>query len=98
MSTAGFNLSSEMIMSNGDDDSNEGYVEIILDIFEDSVAIHNIQGEAILEDPQLSSLVNKTLKNRSFSSLPCSLFPNTTLPIKQPSNSNVPQDKLQLMP
>ncbi|KAJ0102084.1 hypothetical protein Patl1_05615 [Pistacia atlantica] len=45
------------------------YVEIILDIFYDSVAIHSIQGVAVHEDPELSSLIKKALENKSPSSV-----------------------------
>ncbi|KAJ0045539.1 hypothetical protein Pint_05550 [Pistacia integerrima] len=57
--SAGFNLCSE---KNGD---NEAYVEVILDIFEDSsVAIHSVEGEAVHEDPELCLMVNKALEKR----------------------------------
>ncbi|KAJ0046638.1 hypothetical protein Pint_05541 [Pistacia integerrima] len=92
--SARFNNSSEMILSNSRDDSNEAYVEIILDIFDDSVAIHSIQGEAVHEGLDLSSLVKKALKDRSSSSVPFSLFKNTnSLHIK-----HVSQTQLQPMP
>ncbi|KAJ0046635.1 hypothetical protein Pint_05542 [Pistacia integerrima] len=49
-----------MILSSRVDDNNAAYVEIILDIFEDSVAIHSVQGVTVHEDPELFSLVKKT--------------------------------------
>lgn len=60
---------SRMIMSGSDDDDNKAYVEVVLEIFEDStVAIHSIEGEAVHEDPELRWMVNKALENRSSSS------------------------------
>lgn len=86
--SARFNLSSEMFTGNSSDD-NKAYVEIVLDIFDDTVAIHSIQGGAALEDPELCSLVNKiTLENRSSttsSSVDFSLFEKTCWHIKKVS-------------
>ncbi|KAJ0102422.1 hypothetical protein Patl1_05620 [Pistacia atlantica] len=83
--SARFNLCSEMIVSNSGDDNNEAYVEIVLDIFDDSVAINSIyQGGAVHEDPELSSLINKiTVENRSSSSVRFSLFQSTCSHIKE---------------
>ncbi|KAJ0102421.1 hypothetical protein Patl1_05621 [Pistacia atlantica] len=79
-------LCSELMMSNSGNDNNEAYLEIVLDIFEDSVAIHSVEGEAILEDPEFSSLAKKTLENRSSStssSVGFSLLGNTCSQINQ---------------
>ncbi|KAJ0046642.1 hypothetical protein Pint_05548 [Pistacia integerrima] len=83
--SARFNLCSEMIVSNSGDDNNEAYVEIVLDIFDDSVAINSInQGGAVHEDPELSSLINKiTVENSSSSSVLFSLFQSTCSHIKE---------------
>ncbi|KAJ0046641.1 hypothetical protein Pint_05545 [Pistacia integerrima] len=73
-----------MKISNCGDDNNETFVEIVLEIIDDSVAINSIyQGEAVLEDPELFSLLKKALENRSSSSsVSFSLFGNTCSYIK----------------
>lgn len=78
-------LPSEMIMSNSGDDSTEAYVEITLNIFDDSVAIHSIQGESLHEDAELYSLVKKALENKSSSSISTSLFGNSCKRMKKVS-------------
>ncbi|KAJ0102083.1 hypothetical protein Patl1_05614 [Pistacia atlantica] len=79
-----FNLCLEMILSSRVDDNNAAYVEIILDIFEDSLAIHSVQGVTVHEDPELFSLVKKATENKSSSSsVRFSLFRKTCSHIKQ---------------
>ncbi|KAJ0045538.1 hypothetical protein Pint_05551 [Pistacia integerrima] len=92
--SARFNLSPEIIngsnpgasTSNPADDDN--YVEITLDIRDDSVAVHSVHhaggGEALHDDPELSLLAKKTLENKS-SSVRSSLFRNTSSHIRQVS-------------
>lgn len=63
----------------GDDD----YVEITLDILEDSVAVHSVQGaDGGHEDPELSLLAQRTLENNS-ASFRSYLLRNTSARIKQ---------------
>lgn len=85
--SARFNIPQEMTMMNktnstsssiGGDDS---YVEITLDIRDDSVAVHSVQAGAGHEDPELALLAKKTLENSKSSSL----FRNTSAHIKQVS-------------
>lgn len=85
--SARFNLPSEAAVtssSNNNDDG--GYVEITLDIRDDSVAVHSVQGALHHEDPELSLLAKKTLEiNNKSSSFRSSLFRNTSSHIKQVS-------------
>ncbi|CAM8881847.1 unnamed protein product [Rhodiola kirilowii] len=67
------------------DDKNEDYVEITLDIRDDSVAVHSVQAAAgdQLEDPELTLLARKTLeKGSSFGS---NVFRNTSNKFRQVS-------------
>nr|QEO60275.1 respiratory burst oxidase-like protein D [Begonia x semperflorens-cultorum] len=78
---AKFNLNS------GEDDS--GYVEITLDIRDDSVAVHSVQTAAAgdgatHEDPELALLAKRTLEKKS-SSFRSSLLQTTSSHIKQVS-------------
>lgn len=85
--SARFNLPPEAAVtssSNNNDDG--GYVEITLDIRDDSVAVHSVQGALHHEDPELSLLAKKTLEiNNKSSSSRSSLFRNTSSHIKQVS-------------
>lgn len=85
--SARFNLPPEAAVtssSNNNDDG--GYVEITLDIRDDSVAVHSVQGALHHEDPELSLLAKKTLEiNNKSSSFRSSLFRNTSSHIKQVS-------------
>ncbi|KAJ4828507.1 hypothetical protein Tsubulata_020336 [Turnera subulata] len=63
-----------------DDDSS--FVEITLDIRDDSVAVHSVQG--VSEDPELTLLARKTLEINKSSSLR-GLFRNTSSNIRQVS-------------
>lgn len=86
--SARFNLPPNTIgsTSNNNDDA---YVEITLDICDDSVAVHSVHsagggGAAVHEDPELSLLAKKTLENKS-SSFRSSMFRNTSSHIRQVS-------------
>lgn len=85
--SARFNLPPEAALtssSNSNDDG--GYVEITLDIRDDSVAVHSVQGALHHEDPELSLLAKKTLEiNNKSSSFRSSLLRNTSSHIKQVS-------------
>ncbi|XP_048225571.1 respiratory burst oxidase homolog protein D isoform X2 [Ricinus communis] len=74
--SARFNLPPET-SSAGVEDPSSSYVEITLDIRDDSVAVHSVQG-ANYEDPDLALLAKRTLENKS-----TSLFRNTSSHIKQ---------------
>ncbi|GMI82518.1 respiratory burst oxidase homologue D [Hibiscus trionum] len=64
---------------------NEDYVEITLDILDDSVAVHSVQGaDGGHEDPELSLLAKRTLENKS-ASFRSYLLRNTSARIKQVS-------------
>ena len=66
-------------------DDNDAYVEITLDIRDDSVAVHSVQGaDGGHEDPELALLANRTLGNKS-ASFRSFLFGNTSAQIKQVS-------------
>ncbi|TYJ49249.1 hypothetical protein E1A91_A01G121300v1 [Gossypium mustelinum] len=83
--SATFNLPPEittMPNSAAEDDEDEGYVEITLDIRDDSVAVYSFQGGN--EDPELALLSLRTMENKS-TSLRSSLFSNTSARIKQVS-------------
>lgn len=93
--SARFNLSPEIINGSnpGASSSNpaaddDNYVEITLDIRDDSVAVHSVHhaggGGALHEDPELSLLAKKTLENKS-SSVRSSLFRNTSSHLRQVS-------------
>ncbi|KAE8723682.1 Respiratory burst oxidase-like protein C [Hibiscus syriacus] len=66
-------------------DNDDGYVEITLDIRDDSVAVHSVQGAGGgSEDPELALLAKKTLENKS-ASFRSYLLRNTSNQIKQVS-------------
>ncbi|KAL1216064.1 Respiratory burst oxidase-like protein D [Cardamine amara subsp. amara] len=71
----------------GDDD--DEYVEITLDIRDDSVAVHSVQqaaaGGAHLEDPELALLTKKTLESNLNNSTSLSFFRSTSSRIKNAS-------------
>lgn len=70
----------------GDDDE---YVEITLDIRDDSVAVHSVQqaagGGAHLEDPELALLTKKTLESSLNNTTSLSFFRSTSSRIKNAS-------------
>ncbi|KAE8728428.1 Respiratory burst oxidase-like protein C [Hibiscus syriacus] len=64
---------------------NDDYVEITLDILDDSVAVHSVQGaDGCHKDPELSLLAKRTLENKS-ASFRSYLLRNTSARIKQVS-------------
>ncbi|XVF63872.1 hypothetical protein PTKIN_Ptkin09bG0121100 [Pterospermum kingtungense] len=64
---------------------NDDYVEITLDIRDDSVAVHSVQGaDGGHEDPELALLAKRTLESKS-ASFRSFLFGNTSAQIKQVS-------------
>lgn len=85
--SARFNLPPEAaITSSSNNNDDGGYVEITLDIRDDSVAVHSVQGALYHEDPELSLLAKKTLEiNNKSSSFRSSLFRNTSSHIRQVS-------------
>lgn len=74
--SARFSIPPETIINTGGDDSS--YVEITLDIRDDSVAVHSVQGAN--EDPELTLLAKRTLESKS-----SSFFRNTSSHIRQVS-------------
>ncbi|XP_021285007.1 respiratory burst oxidase homolog protein D-like [Herrania umbratica] len=91
--SARFNLPPEITMaktnSTGSSASfaaaDNDYVEITLDIRDDSVAVHSVQGAGGgHEDPELALLAKRTLENKS-ASFRSYLFRNTSAHIKQVS-------------
>ncbi|KAB1201701.1 hypothetical protein CJ030_MR7G000350 [Morella rubra] len=81
-----FNLPSDHKLgssSNTTGDADDGYVEITLDIRDDSVAVHSVQ--AAMEDPELALLAKRTLEKKPSSSLGSSLLRNTSAHIRQVS-------------
>nr|WOW72684.1 ferric reductase [Mangifera indica] len=83
--SARFNLSNEIINASNPTADDDNYVEITLDIRDDSVAVHSVQGGGALhEDPELALLAKKALENKS-SSVRSSLFRNTSSHLKQVS-------------
>uniref|UniRef100_A0A7N0RAS0 Uncharacterized protein n=1 Tax=Kalanchoe fedtschenkoi TaxID=63787 RepID=A0A7N0RAS0_KALFE len=66
-------------------DNDEAYVEITLDIRDDSVAVHSVHAAAgaQLEDPELTLLARKTLEKRS--SFGSNVFRNTSNKFQQVS-------------
>ncbi|KAE8682155.1 Respiratory burst oxidase-like protein C [Hibiscus syriacus] len=94
--SARFNLQPEIAMAKtnsegsaagfaGAADNDDGYVEITLDIRDDSVAVHSVQGAGgASEDPELALLAKKTLENKS-ASFRSYLLRNTSNQIKQVS-------------
>ncbi|KAJ6705222.1 putative proteinDPH OXIDASE [Salix purpurea] len=79
--SARFSNPPETIINPDDDPSS--YVEITLDIREDSVAVHSVQGAN--EDPELTLLTKTALEGTNSSSLRSSLFRNTSSKIRQVS-------------
>lgn len=80
--SARFNLPGDRLLtttSNGASDVDDGYVEITLDIRDDSVAVHSVQSAT--EDPELALLAKRTLEKKSSSSL----LRNTSAHIRQVS-------------
>ncbi|OMP08895.1 Cytochrome b245, heavy chain [Corchorus capsularis] len=66
-------------------DNDDSYVEITLDIRDDSVAVHSVQGAGGGgEDPELALLAKRTLENKS-ASFRSYLLRNTSAQIKQVS-------------
>ncbi|KAK8552483.1 hypothetical protein V6N13_120882 [Hibiscus sabdariffa] len=94
--SARFNLQPEIAMAKsnssgsaagfaGAADNDDGYVEITLDIRDDSVAVHSVQGAGGgSEDPELALLAKKTLENKS-ASFRSYLLRNTSNQIKHVS-------------
>ena len=91
--SARFNLPPEITMAKtnsigsaaGSAADDDAYVEITLDIRDDSVAVHSVQGAGGgHEDPELALLAKRTLENKS-ASFRSSLFRNTSAQIKQVS-------------
>ncbi|KAI9156911.1 hypothetical protein LWI28_013992 [Acer negundo] len=88
--SARFNLDPEIINTPDNNstttDNNEAYVEITLDIGDDSVAVHSVHtaggvgGGGGNEDPELALLAKRTLENK-----PASFFKSTSQHIKQVS-------------
>lgn len=70
-----------------ENDDDEAYVEITLDILDDSVAVHSVQaaGGGGHEDPQLALLAKKTLEGKKSASFRSSLLRNTSTHIRQVS-------------
>uniref|UniRef100_A0A6N2JX03 Uncharacterized protein n=1 Tax=Salix viminalis TaxID=40686 RepID=A0A6N2JX03_SALVM len=79
--SARFSTPPETIINPDDDPSS--YVEITLDIREDSVAVHSVQGAN--EDPELTLLTKTALEGSNSSSLRSSLFRNTSSKIRHVS-------------
>ncbi|XVF36115.1 hypothetical protein REPUB_Repub19eG0030600 [Reevesia pubescens] len=94
--SARFNLPPEITMTKtnsvgsaagfgGSAADNDAYVEITLDIRDDSVAVHSVEGAGGgNEDPELALLAKRTLENKS-ASFRSFLFRNTSAQIKQVS-------------
>ncbi|XP_050372308.1 respiratory burst oxidase homolog protein D [Argentina anserina] len=70
-----------------ENDDDEAYVEITLDILDDSVAVHSVQaaGGGGHEDPELALLAKKTLEGKKSESFRLSLLRNTSTHIRQVS-------------
>ncbi|KAG5228053.1 respiratory burst oxidase protein [Salix suchowensis] len=81
--SARFNIPSETTISSGVTDDPSSYVEITLDIRDDSVAVHSVQGAN--EDPELTLLAKTALEGNNSSSLRSALFRNTSSKIRQVS-------------
>jgi respiratory burst oxidase len=80
--SARFNLPADRLLANTTNaasDVDDGYVEITLDIRDDSVAVHSVQ--TATEDPELALLAKRTLEKKSSSSL----LRNTSAHIRQVS-------------
>ncbi|KAG2706341.1 hypothetical protein I3843_05G089000 [Carya illinoinensis] len=85
--SARFNLPPEHSLTStsnsGAGDVDDGYVEITLDIRDDSVAVHSVQ--TAIEDPELALLAKRTLEKKSSSSLGASMLRSTSAHIRQVS-------------
>ena len=81
--SAGFNIPPETTINSGFTDDSSSFVEITLDICDDSVAVHSVQGAN--EDPELTLLAKTALEGNNSSSLRSSLFRNTSSKIRQVS-------------
>lgn len=84
--SARFSLPPETITSAKHHADDEAYVEITLDIRDDSVAVHSVQaagGGENSEDPELTLLAKKTLERKS--SFGSSIFRSTSAKIRQVS-------------
>lgn len=82
--SARFNLPPETSSNGGG--GGDDYVEITLDITDDSVAVHSVHaagGGAAHEDPELALLAKRTLEKKT--SIGSSIFRNTSSHIKQMS-------------
>lgn len=88
--SARFNLPGDQMTTNNNVNDDDGYVEITLDIRDDSVAVHSVQttggvgGGNVEEDPELSLLAKKTLRSKS-NSFGSYLLRNTSSQIRQVS-------------
>ncbi|KAF3948908.1 hypothetical protein ACB098_03G106900 [Castanea mollissima] len=89
--SARFNLPGDQMTTNNNSvNDDDGYVEITLDIRDDSVAVHSVQttggvgGGGVEEDPELSLLAKKTLRSKS-NSFGSYLLRNTSSQIRQVS-------------
>lgn len=88
--SARFNLPTDNhLTTTSTNDDDDAYVEITLDIRDDSVAVHSVQTAAISggiqEDPELALLANRTLRSKSHSSFGSTLLHNTSSHIRQVS-------------
>ncbi|CAK7335998.1 unnamed protein product [Dovyalis caffra] len=81
--SARFNIPPETTTNSSVPDDPSSYVEITLDIHDDSVAVHRVQGAN--EDPELTLLAKTALEGNNSSSLRSSLFRNTSSKIRQVS-------------
>ncbi|KAG7975569.1 hypothetical protein I3843_06G105900 [Carya illinoinensis] len=84
--SARFNLSSGHSLSrnsNSTGDVADDYVEITLDIHDDSVAVHSLQTET--DDPELALMAKRTLGKKSSSSLGSSVLRSASAKIRQVS-------------
>lgn len=85
--SARFNLPPEHSLTStsnsGAGDVDDGYVEITLDIRDDSVAVHSVQ--TATEDPELALLAKRTLEKKPSLSLGSSMLRSTSAHIRQVS-------------
>ncbi|XP_065854011.1 respiratory burst oxidase homolog protein D-like [Euphorbia lathyris] len=82
--SARFNIPGEINNNGGIEDPSSNYVEITLDIRDDSVAVHSVH-PANHDDPEFALLAKKTLETKSSSFRASNLFRNTSSHIKQVS-------------
>ncbi|KAI3430082.1 uncharacterized protein J3R85_008375 [Psidium guajava] len=86
LETAG--LRSGSASSRAEEDDDEPYVEITLDIRDDGVAVHSVQaagGGTDLEDPELTLLARRTFETRKSSSFGSSILRSTSSRFRQVS-------------